>query len=76
MAISLPDTCNLSDEVLAALRLLALRGCEMGSSHADVTQMLGVYSETVSRWWPACTGNGLDALSGEGTGRGVGKYPA
>ena len=69
MAISLPDTRSLSDEVLEALRLRALRGCEMGLSHADVAQMLGVWPETVSRWWTAYTSNGLDALPGERTGR-------
>lgn len=30
MVISLPDARQLSDEVLQALRLRALRGCELG----------------------------------------------
>lgn len=69
MAISLPDARSLSDEVLEALRLRALRGCEMGLSHADVAQLLGVCPETVSRWWTAYTSQGFDALPGERTGR-------
>jgi transposase len=72
MAISLPDTRSLSDEVLEALRLRALRGCEMGLSEADVAQMLGVRPETVSRWWTAYTSKGLDALPHERTGRPLG----
>jgi transposase len=69
MAISLPDARSLSDEFLEALRLRALRGCEMGLGHAEVAQMLGVCPETVSRWWTAYAGTGLDALPGERTGR-------
>ena len=34
MAITLPDARLLSDEVLEALRLRALRGCEMGLTEA------------------------------------------
>ena len=30
MALALPDARELSDEVLEALRLRALRGCELG----------------------------------------------
>ena len=72
MAISLPDARSLSDEVLEALRLRALRGCEIGLAHADVAQMLGVWPETVSRWWSAYTSKGLDALPTERTGRPLG----
>lgn len=72
MAISLPDARQLADEVLEALRLRALRGCELGFSHADVAALLGVCPETVSRWWTAYTSQGLDALPHERTGRPVG----
>ena len=61
MAISLPDARQLSDEVLEALRLRALRGCELGFSEADVADLLGVSRETVSRWWTAYAAGGLDA---------------
>lgn len=72
MAISLPDTRQLSDEVLEALRLRALRGCELGFTEADVADLLGVSHETVSRWWTAYSAGGLDALPGDRTGRPVG----
>jgi transposase len=72
MAISLPDTRQLSDEVLEALRLRALRGCELGFTEADVADLLGVSHETVSRWWTAYAAGGLDALPGDRTGRPVG----
>src|SRR5690242_8226637 len=72
MAISLPDARSLSDEVLEALRLRALRGCEMGFTEADVAQLLGVRPETVSRWWSAYRSQGLDALPHERTGRPLG----
>lgn len=72
MAISLPDARQLSDEVLEALRLRALRGCELGSSEADVAELLGVSRETVSRWWTAYAAGGLEAIPGERTGRPVG----
>jgi transposase len=72
MAISLPDTRSLSDEILEALRLRALRGCELGFTQADVAEMLGVWPETVSRWWTAYTSNGIDALPHERTGRPLG----
>ena len=51
MAISLPDARLLSDDVLQALRLRALRGCELGFTEADVADLLGGSRETVSRWW-------------------------
>lgn len=72
MAISLPDARQLPDEVLEALRLRALRGCELGFAHADVAALLGVCPETVSRWWTAYIGQGLDALPHERTGRPLG----
>jgi transposase len=72
MAISLPDARQLSDEVLEALRLRALRGCELGFSEADVAELLGVSRETVSRWWTAYAAAGLEAIPGDRTGRPVG----
>jgi transposase len=72
MAISLPDARGLSDEVLEALRVRALHGCEMGFTEADVAGMLGVRPETVSRWWVAYTSKGLDGLPHERTGRPLG----
>lgn len=72
MAISLPDARQLSDEVLEALRLRALRACERGISEADVADLLGVSRETVSRWWTAYAAGGLEAVPGDRTGRPVG----
>jgi len=72
MAISLPDARQLSDEVLEALRLRALRGCEMGLTEADVAELLGVARETVSRWWSAYQADGVAALPHERSGRPVG----
>ena len=72
MAISLPDTRQLSDEVLEALRLRALRGCELGFGEADVAELLGVSRETVSRWWTAYAAGGPEAIPGDRTGRPVG----
>lgn len=69
MSIELPDTRQLSDEVLEALRLRALRGCELGFSETDVAELLGLRRETVSRWFSAYRGGGVDALPGERTGR-------
>lgn len=72
MAISLPDARQLSDEVLEALRLRAVRGCELGYTEAEVAEFLGLSRETVSRWWTAYSQAGLEALPGERTGRPVG----
>jgi transposase len=72
MAISLPDARQLSDEVLEALRLRALRGCELGFTEADVADLLGVSRETVSRWWTAYAAGGLGALPSDRSGRPVG----
>lgn len=69
MAIPLPDARQLSDEVLEALRLRALRACELGFTEADVADVLGVARETVSRWWSAYAGGGLDAVPHDRTGR-------
>src|SRR3954453_8149883 len=72
MALSLPDARHLSDEVLEALRLRALRGCELGFTQTAVADLLGVARETVSRWWSAYADGGLDALPHDRTGRPVG----
>jgi transposase len=72
MAISLPDARQLSDEVLQALRLRALRACELGYTECEVADLLGVARETVCRWWSAYTELGLDALPHERTGRPLG----
>src|SRR5262245_56349757 len=72
MAITLPDARQLSDEVLEALRLRALRACELGFCECDVADMLGVARETVSRWFSAYQAEGLDALPGPRTGRPLG----
>ena len=72
MAIPLPDPRQLSDEVLEALRLRALRGCELGFTEAEVADLLGVARETVSRWWTAYATGGLDAIPSARTGRPVG----
>jgi transposase len=72
MAISLPDARELSDEVLEALRLRALRGCELGFTEAEIADLLGVCRETVCNWWSAYARGGLDALPQERTGRPLG----
>jgi transposase len=72
MALPLPDARELSDEVLEALRLRALHGCEMGFTEAEVADLLGVCRETVSRWWSAYAHHGLDALPHDRTGRPLG----
>ena len=72
MPISLPDTRSLSDSVLDALRLRAIRGCEMGFRQNDLAELLGVASETISRWWSAYCVRGSDGLPGDRTGRPTG----
>jgi len=72
MAVSLPDARQLSDEVLEALRLRALRGCELGFTESQVANLLGVARETVCRWWSAYAEHGLDALPHERSGRPLG----
>jgi len=72
MAVSLPDARELSDEVLEALRLRALHGCELGFTEAEVADLLGVCRETVCRWWSAYAERGVDALPQERTGRPLG----
>src|SRR4051812_31900236 len=72
MAIKLPDARQLSDEVLEALRLRAVRGCELGFTESVMADLLGVARETVSRWFSAYQSEGVDGLPGERTGRPVG----
>ena len=69
MAVSLPDARQLPDAVLEALRLRALRGCELGFTEADLADLLGVARETVSRWWCAYAQGGIGALPHDRTGR-------
>jgi transposase len=69
MAVTLPDTRHLSDDVLEALRLRALRACERGFTQSDVASILGVAPETVCRWWVAYSDGGLEAIPHERTGR-------
>jgi transposase len=69
MAIVLPDARELSDDVLEALRVRAVRGCALGFTEVDVANLLGVCRETVSRWWSAYTKEGFDALPHDRTGR-------
>jgi transposase len=72
MALPLPDARQLSDEVLEALRLRALRGCELGFGEAEVADLLGVARETVSRWWSAYKAGGVEALPHGRCGRPLG----
>jgi transposase len=72
MAITLPDARQLSDEVLEALRLRALRGRELGFIEVDIANMLGVATETVCRWWVAYSNGGVEAIPQDRTGRPLG----
>jgi hypothetical protein len=45
MAIELPDARQLSDPVLEALRLRALRGCELGFNETQLADLLGLRRE-------------------------------
>src|SRR3954447_20208734 len=72
MSVTLPDARQLSDEVLQALRLRAIRGCEMGYTQAEVADLLGLARETVSRWWSAYAASGEAALPGDRPGGPVG----
>ena len=72
MPIQLPDARQLSDEALQVLRLRALRGMELGFSEVDLSELLGVCHETISRWWTAYGAAGLHSLPGGRTGRPLG----
>jgi transposase len=78
MAVPLPDARQSSDEVLQALRLRAVRGCELGFTESQLADLLGVSRETVSRWWSAYAADGPAALPHERTGRptGSGRTPS
>jgi transposase len=73
MAITLPDTRQLSDEAIQILRVRALRGLELSYSETDLAQLLGVCRETISRWWSAYAAGGLDALPQKRTGHPLGQ---
>jgi len=72
MAVSLPDARTLPDDVLKALRLRALHGCEQGYTETEMAELLGVGRDTVCRWWSAYAHGGLDALPQDRSGRPVG----
>jgi len=72
MVVPLPDTRQLSDEVLEALRLRALRGYQLGFSETDLADILGVCRETVCRWCSAFAQGGLEALPHHRSGRPTG----
>src|SRR5437867_1753628 len=72
MAVTLPDARELSDDILEALRLRALRGCELGYTETELADLLGVCRETVCRWWSAYAHGGLEALPQDRTGRPLG----
>ena len=69
MAITLPDARWLSDAVLEALRLRAVRGCALGYTEAAMAELLGVARETVCRWCCAYEAGGEQALPQERSGR-------
>src|SRR3954471_11094594 len=69
MAVPLPDARQLSDEVLEALRLRALRGRELGFTETDLADLLGVSRETICHWWTAYAKGGLAAIPHQRTGR-------
>ncbi len=68
MAIILPDARELSHEVLEALRLRAVRGCQLGFTETELADLPGVSRETVCRWWSAYADGGLEALPHDRTG--------
>jgi transposase len=72
MAIPLPDARQLSDDVLQALRLRALHGCQLGYTEWEIAELLGIAHETVCRWWSAFVAGGFDALPQERSGRPLG----
>ena len=72
MAIELPDSRSEPNEVLEALRLRAVRARELGYAVVDIAAILGVRSETVSRWCVKYEQGGQEALPGDRTGRPLG----
>src|SRR5689334_16720690 len=69
MAVLLPDARELSDNVLEALRLRALRGCQLELTESQLAEVLGVARETVCRWWSTYADRGVPALPQRRTGR-------
>ncbi len=69
MPIEIPPGLSMSDEVLEALRLRAIRARELGYKCDDIAKILGVAPETVSRWWSAYKSGGVGALPGDRSGR-------
>lgn len=69
MAIILPDSRQLDDDITEALRLRALRARELGHTEETIAQVLGLARETVCRWWTAYQRGGLDAVPARRTGR-------
>lgn len=61
LAITLPDSRHLSDEVLSALRLRALHAYELGYTQKQIAAVLGINRVVVSRWWTAYQRYGLSA---------------
>lgn len=72
MPVELPDGRSLSNEVLGALRLRAIRARQLGYTLREISSILGVALETVFRWCSAYEEGGQDALPGDRTGRPVG----
>ena len=72
MPMELPDARQLSDEALQVLRLRALRGIELGYSELELSELLGVCHETISRWWTVYRADGPRALPGGRSGRPLG----
>jgi transposase len=72
MPIELPPGLSMSDDVLEAFRLRAIRARELGYTCEDIAEILGVARETISRWWSAYGSGGVDALPGDRTGRPLG----
>jgi len=72
MPIELPDGRSLSNEVLEALRLRAIRARQLGYTLEGISSILGVALETVCRWCSAYEQGGQDALPRDRTGRPVG----
>jgi transposase len=72
MVLPIPDARELPDEVLEALLLRALRGCQLGLTEVRVAAVLGVARETVCRWWSAYADQGIQALPHRRTGRPLG----
>src|SRR3954452_1740285 len=72
MAIEVPDGRRESNEVLEALRVRAVAAREKGYAVVEISDVLGVREETVSRWCVKYQQGGQEALPGDRTGRPVG----